>query len=205
MVRHKNRWILVQFDYEPDILEQCTPDAPNSKKRKLKKIDSQSSADDEQIQTRIQIRQITTTDIFRSLQETLTQNYGIVGSSTTEISVRLYDPKIGLAVIKTSRDKYPIVRSSLMFITSIKQIKAVARIISINGSARTARNAAWKEVQHRFFSKKTAIEYDLLIGDAKDTQQKQQLEGVATKKMRASAKRALSELEERMNVINSNC
>ena len=203
MVRQKNRWILVQFDYEPNILAQCTPDetsGPANKKRKLKKLDSQSSTADEQMQ----IRQITTTDIFRSLQETLTQNYGIVGSSTTEISVRLYDPKLGLTVIKTSRDKYPIVRTSLMFLTSIKQIKAVATIISVNGSARTARNAAWKEVQQRFFSKKTAIEYNLLIGEKSKNEEKS-LDSASTKKMRAAAKRALGELEERMNIINSNC
>ena len=209
MVRQKNRWLLVQFDYEPNILSQCLPKdssstataTPKNKKRKLNESNSQesTSTNDETIQ----ISQITSTDIYRALQETLSQNYGIVASSTTGVSVRLYDPKIRLAVIKTSRDNYPMVRSALVFLTKVKQIKVVASTISVNGSARTARNAAWKELQRRFFSKETAIEYGLVFGDIGRNPGKDR--DAMVKKARAAAKKALAELEERMEKIGSSC
>jgi len=203
MVRHKSRWLLVQFEYESNVISRCTPNdtsTRSSKKRKLNKTDSQhSSSSGTLLDEQIQINQITSTDIFRSLQETLTQNYGIIASSTTEISVKLYDPKVQLAIIKTSREKYPIVRSSLMFLTKVKQIKVVASTISVSGSARTARSAAWKEVQNRFFSKETAIEYGLLTGDSNSN------DAVSTKKTMAAAKKALAELESRIDKINSSC
>jgi RNase P/RNase MRP subunit POP5 len=192
----------VQFDYEPNIITHCTPNetsSPVSKKRKLNKSDSHNSSNSSAIDEQAQINQITSTDIFRSLQDTLTQNYGIVGSSSTELSVRLYDPKVKLAIIKTSREKYPIVRSSLTFITKIKTIKVVATTICVSGSSRTARNAAWKEVQKRFFCKETAIEYGLLTcaETGNDT--------VSAKKARAAAKKALQELEARIEKIDSSC
>lgn len=201
MVRQKNRWLLIQFEFEPNIILQCTSSeasTPASKKRKLHKSNSQnssSSANDQQVQ----ITQITSTDIFRSLQETISQNFGIMGTSTTELSVRFYDPKVKLAVVKTSRSNYSIVRSSLMFLGNIKQIKVVATTICVSGSARTARNAAWKEVQRRFFGKDTAIEYGLLIGD------KHGSDDLSMRKVRTAAKKAMTELEGRMDKINSGC
>jgi RNase P/RNase MRP subunit POP5 len=205
MVRQKNRWMVVQFDYEADLLSRCTPSSesstPKSKKRKLSRSDSQSSGGN--LDEQVQISQMTSTDIFRSLQETLTQNFGIVASSTTDLSVRLYDPKFRLAVIKTSRDKYPIVRSSLVFLTKIKHIKVVASAISVSGSARTARNAAWKECQKQFFNKETAIEYGSSICHRNNNDIRN--DTATVKKVRAAAKRALSELEERIEKVDSSC
>ncbi|KAL3791088.1 hypothetical protein HJC23_012073 [Cyclotella cryptica] len=209
MVRHKSRWLLVQFDYEPILLSQCTPNnsptgaMPSSKKRKLNKSDSQNSTDGAANES-IQISQITTTDIFRSLQDTLTQNYGIVASCTTDISVRFYDPKVRLAVIKTSRENYPLVRSSIMFLTKVKQINVVASTISVSGSARTARNAAWKVIQKLFFDRETAIKYGLVVGDGRHGKQESNSELFA-KKARVAVKKALAELEERMDKIDSSC
>jgi len=199
MVRQKNRWLLVQFDYEPNIISQCTQSLAATKKRKLDKYDSQNSTS---LDEHTQIRQITSTDIFRSLQETLTQNYGIVASSTTELSVRLYDPNVQLAVIKTSREKYPIVRSSLVFLTKVKQIKVVATIISVSGSSRTARNTAWEEIRKRFFSKDTAVEYGLLLSESTC---KSGVVKASLKKSRAATMKALADFEERMEKIGSSC
>ncbi|KAL3779685.1 LOW QUALITY PROTEIN: hypothetical protein ACHAWO_004190 [Cyclotella atomus] len=181
LVRQKNRWLLVQFDYEPNTTRHCTPNetsSPINKRRKLSKSDSQNSSSSSALDE-VRIHQITSTDIFRSVQETLTHNYGIDGSSATELLVmRIYDPKVNIAVIKTSREKNPIVRSSLVFLTKIKTIKAVATTICVSGSARTAKNAAWKEVQKLFFSKETVIEY----GNT-----------VSVRKARAAAKKALTD------------
>ena len=86
-----------------------------------------------------------------------------------------------------------------MFLTKVKQIKVVASTLSVSGSARTARSAAWKEFQNRFFSKETAIEYGLLTGDSNSN------DAVSMKKTRAAAKKALAELEARLDKINSSC
>ena len=191
----------MQFDYKPNIIRHCTPDETSStvsKKRKLNKSNSYNSSSSN-LDEQVQIDQITSTDIFRSVQETLTQNYGIVGASTTELSVKLYDPKVKLAIIKTSREKCPIVRSSLMFLTKIKTIKVVVTTLCVSGSARTARNAAWKEVQKRFFSKETAIEYGLLASNETGNN------AASVRKARAAAKKALSKLEARIEKIDSGC
>lgn len=201
MVRQKNRWLLVQFDYEPNIIAQCASNqvsTPASKKRKLSKSDSLNSSSST-FEEMIQINQITSTDIFRALQETITHNYGIMGTSTTDLSVKLYDPKVKLAILKTSRDKYPSVRTSLLFLNKIKHIKVVATTICVSGSARTARNAAWKEVQRRFFGKETALEYGLLSVDQSGN------DAASVKKARAAAKKAMAELEARMDKIDSSC
>jgi RNase P/RNase MRP subunit POP5 len=163
MVRQKNRYLLVQFEYEPDIMQSCedvvmaitTSTSGNNKKRNLQSSpDSSSLASIETIKS---IQQVNANDIYRSLQEAIMQNFGLVGTSTSDVQVRLYDPKARLAIIKTTRDKYPQVRSCLTFLTEIKQgvdsLKVSSSIVAVSGSARTARNAAWKEVKKRFFAR----------------------------------------------------
>lgn len=163
MVRQKNRYLLVQFEYEPDIMQSCehvvmaitTSTSGNNKKRNLQSSpDSSSLASIETIKS---IQQVNANDIYRSLQEAIMQNFGLVGTSTSDVQVRLYDPKARLAIIKTTRDKYPQVRSCLTFLTEIKQgvdsLKVSSSIVAVSGSARTARNAAWNEVKKRFFAR----------------------------------------------------
>lgn len=162
MVRQKNRYLLVQFEFEPDIVQSCddvvvmaTKSSPSSKKRKL--TSSSGSNSSTSIETIKAIQQVNATDIYRSLQEAITQNFGLVGACTSDVQVRLYDPKARLAIIKTARDKYPQVRSCLTYLTEIKQgvdsLKVVASTIAVSGSARTARNAAFDEVRKRFFAR----------------------------------------------------
>lgn len=166
MVRQKNRYLLVQFEFEPDILQSCCDEVvaitttsskstSGSKKRKLSSSsDSNSTTSIETIKA---IQQVNATDIYRSLQEAIMQNFGLVGTCTSDVQVRLYDPKARLAIIKTTRDKYPQVRSCVTFLTEIKQgvdsLKVVTSTLAVSGSARTARNAAWVEVKKRFFTR----------------------------------------------------
>lgn len=203
MVRQKNRWLLVQFDFERDIMSSCsinngsgsTPSKGSNKKRKLNA--STSSISETSIATSQSIQQITSTDIYRSLQETITQNFGLVGASTTEVQVRLYDPKVKLAIIKTTREKYPFVRSSLTVMTQIKQggdvLKVVPSTIAVSGSARTARNAAWEEIQKRFFGKEQLE----IVGKGKGEPW--------TKKSRIDMEKDLQALEGLLEKIDSGC
>ena len=205
MVRQKNRWLLVRFDFESDILSSCGAlgevgpgggAATMGKKRKFQSPSSSSNLD-ESSSTTSTIHQITTADIYRSLLETITQNFGLVGASTTDIKVRLYDPKVRLAIIKTTRDNYPTVRSSLTVMTQIKQggdvLKVVASTIAVSGSARTARNAAWAEVQKRFYDS-TADD----LGNRKGGDP-------WSKRGKIAMEKGLQDLEERLNKIDSAC
>jgi RNase P/RNase MRP subunit POP5 len=198
MVRQKSRWLLVRFDFESDILSSCGPigdvghrDAI-SKKRKFQS--SSSNLDDTPSNS---IHQVTSTDIYRSLLETITQNFGLVGAATTDVKVRLYDSKVRIAIIKTTRDKYPIVRSSLTVMTHIKQggdvLKVVASTIAVSGSARTARNAAWVEIQKRFYDSSAEYVSKKKGGDT------------WSKRNRIAMEKGLQDLEERLNKIDSAC
>ena len=196
MVRQKNRYLLVQFEFEPDIVQSCddvvmaiTKSSSSSKKRKL--TSSSGSSSSTSIDTIKAIQQVNATDIYRSLQESITQNFGIVGACTSDVQVRLYDPKARLAIIKTTRDKYPQVRSCLAFLTEIKQgvdsLKVVASTIAVSGSARTARNAAFDEVKKRFFGR-----------DFSGGEQWENMSRIAMEK-------ELQELEECLDKIDSGC
>ena len=197
MVRQKNRYLLVQFEFEPDILQSCDDvmmaittktTSSSSKKRKLPSSGNSSSASIDEIKS---IQQVNATDIYRSLQEAIIQNFGIVGTCTSDVQVRLYDPKARLAVIKTTRDKYPQVRSCLTYLTEIKQgvdsLKVVASTIAVSGSARTARNAAFDEVKKRFFAR------DFSGGEQ------------WTNMSREAMEKELQELEDCLDKIDSGC
>ncbi|KAL7465872.1 hypothetical protein ACHAXS_006176 [Conticribra weissflogii] len=194
MVRQKNRWILVQLDFESEVLSRCFVENPSSnsnntngtKKRKLGSgIISESSSNPNEISGK---------DVYLALNEILTQSFGLVGAATTEVQVRLYDPKARLAIIKTSREKYSLVRSCLTFLSQIRQERVIATTIAVSGSARTARNAAWKEVRKRFF-----FDRDDVVGMVGYEGEKW------SKKSKAAVEKRLLELEDRLEKIDSGC
>mmetsp|Transcript_5207 Transcript_5207/g.10020 ORF Transcript_5207/g.10020 Transcript_5207/m.10020 type:complete len:194 (-) Transcript_5207:351-932(-) len=193
MVRQKNRWLLVQLDFESEVLSRCFAENPSSnssttgtKKRKsVEGIISESNSNPNEISGK---------DIYLSLQEILTQSFGLVGAATTEVQVRVYDPKARLAIIKTSREKCPLVRSSLTFLSQVRQQRVIATTIAVSGSARTARNVAWKEVRKLFFS-----DHDDVVVMGGDGGQKW------SKKSKAAMEKRLLELEDRLKKIDSGC
>lgn len=202
MVRQKNRWLLVKFEFESDILSSCSPGEAaaatpkSSRKRKLEKSGSTSNLSESSSAQQQSIQQVTSTDIYRSLQEAISQNFGIVGASTADVQVRLYDPQIRLAVIKTTRDRYPLVRSSLTLLTQIKQggdaLKVVASSIAVSGSARTARNAAWDEMRKRFHGQDVGP-----FGKKKGEPW--------SRKSRTAMEKSLQDLERQLEKIDSSC
>ena len=195
----------MHFEFEPDILQSCSDDeavgaitssSSKGKKRKLTSSTTSSNNNLADVEILKSIQQVNATDIYRSLQESITQNFGLVGMCTSDVTVRLYDTKTRLAIIKTTRDKYPQVRSCLTFLTEIKQgvdsLKVVASTIAVSGSARTARNAAWEEVKKRFFTQDT---YKSVTGGEQQW----------AEKSRATMEKELRELEECLDRIDSGC
>lgn len=188
MVRQKSRWLLVQFEFEGDIISACSGgDATlhKSKKRKLQQLTSNSSI------SASSIAQLNATDIYRSLQDTLTQNFGLVGACTTDIQVRLYDPKLQVAIVKTSRDTCTRVRSAIVLTTQIKQggdiLKVVASTLSVSGSARTCRNTVTNIIQKRFYNEHN------MKGKGEFTMKSKTME------------KSLKDLESRLEKIDSSC
>mmetsp|Transcript_24728 Transcript_24728/g.51551 ORF Transcript_24728/g.51551 Transcript_24728/m.51551 type:complete len:194 (-) Transcript_24728:362-943(-) len=193
MVRQKNRWLLVQLDFESEVLSRCFAENPSSNssttgtktRKSVEGIISESNSNPNEISGK---------DIYLSLQEILTQSFGLVGAATTEVQVRVYDPKARLAIIKTSREKCPLVRSSLTFLSQVRQQRVIATTIAVSGSARTARNVAWKEVRKLFFS-----DHDDVVVMGGDGGQKW------SKKSKAAMEKRLLELEDRLEKIDSGC
>ena len=65
----------------------------------------------------------------------------------------MYIHDTNLAMIKVPRDQCDLVRSTLMLMVEIKDIPTVARVVSTNGSARTAKLHAFKEIKRIFRAK----------------------------------------------------
>jgi RNase P/RNase MRP subunit POP5 len=70
--------------------------------------------------------------------------------TTTKLTVRLYDEASRLAIIRVSRESCSLVRAAITFITSIQRRLVVASVISVNGSARTAKRVALLETRRSF-------------------------------------------------------
>ncbi|EJK73228.1 hypothetical protein THAOC_05157 [Thalassiosira oceanica] len=129
------------------------------------------------------------TDIYRALLDSIRQNYGLVAGASSELKVLLYDSEHRLAIVKTSRDHYPTVRTSLTFLTQIKQggdaVKVAAATLSVCGSSRTARNAACAELQ------KTFVNSQRPLNDGESP------------KRRKTIEKGLNDLEQRMKHVDS--
>lgn len=65
----------------------------------------------------------------------------------------MYNHDTNLAMIKVPRDQCDLVRSTLMLMVEIKDIPIVARVVSTNGSARTAKLHTLKEIRRIFRTK----------------------------------------------------
>lgn len=65
----------------------------------------------------------------------------------------MYNHDTNLAMIKVPRDQCDLVRSTLMLMVEIKDIPIVARVVSTNGSARTAKLHTLKEIRRIFRAK----------------------------------------------------
>lgn len=207
MVRLKNRWLLVRFDFESDIVTQCLPthnssDDDNlngalSKKRKLEKDLTSSIEAAEQ-----DLSEITTTDIYRAIQESLSSSFGVIGAATTDIQVRLYDAKARLAIIRTTREQYPTLRTSISFVSRVSRRAVVPTIIAVGGSPRTARAKAWKEVRRHFFDGRNNNNEG---GGGNDGAKRRKAGDEMTKKGRVSMEKQLKDLEGRMDKIDTAC
>ncbi len=137
MVRQKNRWILVQLDFESEVLSRCFVENPSSnsnntngtKKRKLGTgIISESSSNPNEISGK---------DVYLALNEILTQSFGLVGAATTEVQGDFHFVQ-PLSTLPTLRDD---LHSKTVHLNSIHCISSTLRP---KGPFGNHQNIPWK-------------------------------------------------------------
>lgn len=64
--------------------------------------------------------------------------------------MRLYDESSRLAIVRVARDTCGLVRAAIAFLTTVQGSSVVVSIISVNGSARTAKRVAMSKLRHSF-------------------------------------------------------
>jgi len=155
MVRHKSRWLLVRIDWETDV--NCTSPGSNEI--------------------------ITARDIYLELRNLVQTVFGISGAAMThDLQVRIYDAEARIAIIRISRCQCNLVRASLTLLTSLKKFPLVANVISLSGSARTAKMIALRELRK---------DMEMKLSESRRL-------GSLSKKMKKSN---LLRLEERMDLV----
>lgn len=77
--------------------------------------------------------------------------------------VRLYDETSRLAMIRVARDSCDMVRAAICFTTSILGKSVAASVLSVNGSARTAKRAALLEMRRNFQKRNHSMDKKSLV------------------------------------------
>jgi len=144
MVRHKTRWLLVRFDFEPDVVFGTTQ-RPSTATNEAVFYGGRRDTE----ARRSTIDAITRKDVYRCVQDSILLNFGLSATGAAQdTQVRLYDTKTRLAMIRVPREFCNLIRSAITLITTIEKNPVIARCISVNGCARTAKMVAMKEVKN---------------------------------------------------------
>lgn len=152
MVRHKTRWLLVRLEFESDISRQSS---------------SRGGSD------RIKVTEdgegtLLTKDIYKELVKTLSVNFGLSAHAILhDIVVRHIDDDTKLTMIRVPRSTANQVRTAVTYMTTLNEKNIVASVISVNGSARTARLSAMHEIRKRVPKTKPLSAKELKLLDAR--------------------------------------
>mmetsp|Transcript_26981 Transcript_26981/g.44938 ORF Transcript_26981/g.44938 Transcript_26981/m.44938 type:complete len:167 (+) Transcript_26981:29-529(+) len=139
MVRHKTRWLLVRLEFESDI-QSSSSTSPALSRRVV------ASEDDESINK----SKLLTKDIYKELVKTLSVCFGLSAHAIIHsIVVRHIDDATRLTMIRVPRSTANQVRTAVTYMTTLNEKNIVASVISVNGSARTARLSAMHEIRKR--------------------------------------------------------
>ena len=127
MVRHKIRWLLVRFEFEGQLAT-----GPTTTKR----------GDD--------VPALQPKEIYKELAKILSGCFGMFAHAIIpNLAVRHVDDESQLCMIRVPRDGANHVRTAITFMTTLYNKEIVASVLSINGSARTARLAIMQEIRKR--------------------------------------------------------
>mmetsp|Transcript_29536 Transcript_29536/g.53413 ORF Transcript_29536/g.53413 Transcript_29536/m.53413 type:complete len:162 (-) Transcript_29536:69-554(-) len=148
MVRHKTRWLLLRLDFEHNVLR--LPEVGANRKRRRRDDDSGTG--------------LTKKDLAKCIRDSVASSFGIAASGIAQdLQVRLYDESSRLVIIRVARDSCDMVRVAICFTTVIQGKSVAASVVSVNGSARTAKRAALLELRQNFRQENFSMDKKSLV------------------------------------------
>ena len=140
MVRHKNRWLLVMVELADEV-----------RNRK-----QQSSSPSDSFPSR--------KEFTARLRRTVSWCFGIAGEGAAcEMQIRFFDTETRLVVVRVPREHYRIIWSALTLLLTRKQLLSLgektdagdyqASVVSVHGSARTAKVATYRKLRELYRQK----------------------------------------------------
>mmetsp|Transcript_11298 Transcript_11298/g.21138 ORF Transcript_11298/g.21138 Transcript_11298/m.21138 type:complete len:191 (-) Transcript_11298:1102-1674(-) len=164
MVRHKSRWLLIRIEYESEVKNisrrDITATATNASSstaptdsHMASKSPSTFSSSQQGLDTTLfqKPTELFRIHLYHSIRCTMEDAFGIAACGITEdIQVVFYNTDTGLAIVKVSRDSCNLVRSAITIMMQVNNVPMVATVISTNGSVRTAKLAAIREIKRMF-------------------------------------------------------
>jgi len=77
-------------------------------------------------------------ELRESLREALLSLFGSAGGSTLSVSLKLYNPKLGVGVLKTDSESLPMAITSLLFALRAVRPDSKPFILKVSGTIRKA-------------------------------------------------------------------
>lgn len=148
MVRHKTRWLLARFEFESQLWTGPT------------KREVGGERDD--------LPPLQTKEIYKELVKILASCFGMAAHAIIpDLVVRHVDVQSQLCMIRVPRNAAARVRTAITFMTTLYNQNIVASVLSVNGSARTARLATMNEIRKRVKRNQAMSEKELKLLDAR--------------------------------------
>ncbi|EGG01957.1 uncharacterized protein MELLADRAFT_110616 [Melampsora larici-populina 98AG31] len=116
MVRFKNRYVLINLMFNPNLINLQTDELIN----------------------------LNSKEILESIRHSILQHFGELnlGQSTASLNIKYYSPITSLLILRCSRDSISIVRVALMLIRQIKGHDVIFQSINVSGTMRKTQEAA---------------------------------------------------------------
>jgi hypothetical protein len=170
MVRHRTRWLLVKAEFINDIRNPTT--VPPASKFVSRKNNNNNNNTGPSASTTTRKEDDSSSsskkDFLALLRKTITLHFGVAAEGVaSDVQIRFFDDSsTNLILVRVSRDSCDMVRASMTFLLTRKQLSAVgeldesssivdnnswsdivASVISVHGSARTAKLATLREIR----------------------------------------------------------
>lgn len=196
MVRHRTRWLLVKVEVVNDIHDSRQPPTTAG----VSKLVSRKGPPN----TRRKDGSPSRKDFAALLRTTISLHFGIAAEgASSDLHIRFFDDtSTQLALVRVSRQSCDIVRAALTLLLTQKQLEAlgasddsptvksdvIASVISVHGSARTAKLATFRQIRGLYRHKMQVLRQSL-----RDIE--------STKHLKAQENKLCLELQERLSMV----
>lgn len=132
MVRHKNRWLLVEFI-------PCTTPGPGSTNASGGQTSSAAlGAGDAELNSK---------QIWSALKQSVITHFGDTGWGAVgaSLNIKYYSPRTNMCIIRVARDHHRIAWASVTLLSSIEGQRYIPNVVHVAGTIKQAQLAA---IQH---------------------------------------------------------